>query len=128
MRERDLQEAVRDLAKLYGWRYFHVWRSTRSPAGFPDAVLVKPPRLLFCELKSEDGRLTQEQTDWLADLGAIAMASRQRDAAPLIETYVWRPHNWDEIVRILARDAEGKSGPRGAEGEQGTKVVGLLGR
>jgi hypothetical protein len=62
--ERDLSGFVADCARLFGWRRYHTWLSRRSPAGFPDEVLVRPPRLVFAELKSDRGRLTPEQGAW----------------------------------------------------------------
>ena len=107
MTERELQEAVRQLAALYGWRYFHVFNSRRSPAGFPDCVLVKPPRLVIAELKSDDGRVTPAQKVWLEDL--------RRSSC---EVYVWKPADLQDIARILSpasevgRDSKTPSGGR----------------
>lgn len=39
--ERQLQATVIDLAKAYGWRYYHTYDSRRSPEGFPDLVLLR---------------------------------------------------------------------------------------
>jgi hypothetical protein len=36
-----------------------------NPAGLPDLVLVKPPRVVFLELKSDKGRVRPEQQIWL---------------------------------------------------------------
>lgn len=90
--EKDLDAQVRILAAVYGFRRYHTYRSKRSPAGFPDLVLVKPPRLIFAELKSDDGRTTADQDEWLADLGRV----------PAAETYVWRPGDLELIAEILA--------------------------
>ena len=66
--EKAFESQVKHLAKLFGWRYYHTWRSIHSPAGFPDTVMVRPPRLIFAELKSEKGKLTPEQEAWIEDL------------------------------------------------------------
>jgi hypothetical protein len=89
---------VTALAKLLGWKVFHQWLSIRSESGWPDLTLVRPPRLVFAELKTERGKLTlaQDQTlDLLVACGA--------------EVYVWRPYEWDEVVQTLKRgqDADG---------------------
>lgn len=89
--ERELTGYVRDLAKLYRWRRYHTWLAKHSPAGFPDEVLVRPPRLVFAELKSARGKLSEEQEAWLAALRAV----------PGIEVHVWRPADLDEIVEVL---------------------------
>jgi hypothetical protein len=59
--ERDLAGYLRDVARAFGWRRYHTFLSKHSPAGFPDEVLVRPPRLIFAELKSDHGRLKPEQ-------------------------------------------------------------------
>lgn len=48
-----------------GWRVYHTYDSRRSEPGFPDLVLVRPPRVLFVELKVGRRRLTDDQTAWL---------------------------------------------------------------
>jgi hypothetical protein len=89
--EHDLTTYVRDLAKVFGWRRYHTWLAKHSPAGFPDEVLVRPPRLVFAELKSETGKLTPDQEEWLEELRQV----------PGVEVFVWRPSDMDEIERLL---------------------------
>ena len=66
--EQSFQEAVLEVAKLAGWRSLHIrpagradgsWRTPigGDGKGWPDLTLVRPPRLLFVELKSESGTL-----------------------------------------------------------------------
>ncbi len=78
--EKELQDAVIKLAKLRGWKCYHTFDSRKSAEGFPDLTLVRPPWLLFVELKRETGKLTDAQERWLAALTACGV-----DAA------VWRP-------------------------------------
>ncbi|VXA93085.1 VRR-NUC domain-containing protein [Citricoccus sp. K5] len=80
--EKQLQGTITDMATLLGWRWFHVHDSRRSPAGFPDLVLVHPGqgRTLWRELKTAKGRVSPDQKVWLADLVA---AGEDAD--------VWRP-------------------------------------
>ena len=61
MSEADLQSQVTELAEKTGWLFYHTYRSDRSPAGFPDLVLVRPPRLLFVELKKQKAKRTPAQ-------------------------------------------------------------------
>jgi hypothetical protein len=89
--ERDLTAYVRDVARAFWWRRFHTWLSKHSPAGFPDEVLCRPPRLVFAELKSERGKLSAEQEAWLEDLRGV----------PGVEVYVWKPADMKEIARVL---------------------------
>jgi len=93
--ERQFQEQVRQLAKMFGWLYYHTWKSFHSPAGFPDCVLVRlepEPRLIFIELKSDKGQPTIDQWIWLYIL--------QQLPAP-VEAYLFKPPDIEEIARIL---------------------------
>ena len=89
--EKELQATVRELAEAYGWTLFCTWQSKHSPAGEPDLRMVRPPRFIFAELKTERGRISKEQAETLLLL--------QR--CPPIEAYLWRPSDLDEIVLIL---------------------------
>lgn len=80
MTEDQLLQAVRDLAKISGWETYHTHRSDRSEPGFPDLVLVRPPLVLFRELKSDTGSLTAAQVQWLHQLQASGQ-----------DVGVWRP-------------------------------------
>ena len=84
--EADLLGKVVTLANLYDWAYYHTWNSRHSTAGFPDLTLVRPPRLIFAELKSQKGRIAPAQREWLDRLAAV----------PGLEVYVWRPSLWSE--------------------------------
>lgn len=82
---------VVDAARMCGFEVYHPWLSVRSPRGWPDLALCKPPRLILAELKTAKGRTSADQDKWLSLLGAC----------PGVETYLWRPADWDHIVRIL---------------------------
>ena len=94
--EKDFQNTVIELAELHGWIVYHVANvkhhlRARSSVGFPDLVAVRPPRVIFAELKTEKGKVTPDQRIWfraLLDSGKV-------------EVYLWRPSMWDQIVRIL---------------------------
>ena len=92
MTERQLQDAVVELARLLGWRLFHTFDSRKSEAGFPDLCLVRRGRLIFAELKTEVGVASQSQTAWLEDLSRTPA-----------EVFIWRPEHWTsgEIERRL---------------------------
>src|SRR5689334_7845732 len=66
--EDKFQTKVLELARIYHWKTYHTYDSQRSTAGFPDLVLVRPPRLIFAELKSAGGNLTVAQKEWLEDI------------------------------------------------------------
>lgn len=91
--EKAFESQVKDLAKIFHWKYYHTWRSIHSPAGFPDCVLVsvERQRIIFAELKSEAGQPTPEQYEWLVEL----------TEAGCKEVYLWRPSDFDDIAEIL---------------------------
>lgn len=94
MSEDELQAAVIDLARLLGWRVAHFrpartdhgWRTPmQGDPGFPDLVLANGDRVIFAELKSETGRVSLDQTAWIAAVTAHP---------PFVEGVVWRPSDW----------------------------------
>lgn len=89
--ERAFQQSVVDLAELRQWRAWHDNDSRRNAAGLPDLILLRPPRLLFAELKAERGRLSAEQRAWLDELGRC----------PGVEVHTWRPGDWAQIEEVL---------------------------
>lgn len=98
--EAQFTAQVIEMAQLHGYRAAH-FRPARTEAGwrtavqgdgkgFPDLVLVGRGRVIVAELKSEKGRPSIEQLDWLAAFGAAG-----------VERYIWRPDDFDDILRIL---------------------------
>jgi hypothetical protein len=77
-------------AKSRGWACYHVHDSRHSEPGFPDLVVVKRPRVIFAELKSDRGKVTQAQRAWIDELRACGQ-----------EVYIWRPHHWQQIQKLL---------------------------
>ena len=77
--EKDFQRTVIEMAKVLGWRV-HAERPAirqsgkwstpiQGDAGFPDLVLAHPQKgVIFAELKSERGRLSEGQRDWYSAL------------------------------------------------------------
>ena len=90
--EKDFRQQIVDLARIFGWMVYFTWRSKHSPAGFPDLVLVRGPTCLFRELKTEKGKVTAAQEEWLTALQAAGQDAK-----------VWRPGDWSEIEKTLAR-------------------------
>ena len=114
IKEEDFFQQILDLAHIFGWRVAHFrpartkngWRTAVAGdgAGFPDVVMVKSPRLIFAELKSEKGKLTPEQEEWLDGLGSCGDAVRQLGHLvdkEGVEVYLWRPSDLDNIIDIL---------------------------
>lgn len=91
--EKQFEAQVKQLAKMFGWLYYHTWRSIHSPAGFPDCVFVRE-RVVYAELKTDKGQPTPDQYEWLR---ALAEADQ--------EVYLWRPSdmepNGGEILAVL---------------------------
>ena len=101
--EADLQQSVVQMAHLYGWLVHH-GRPARTTngwctpitgdTGFPDLVLVREGRIIFCELKSARGRISPQQKRWL----------KQLSDNYLVKAVVWRPRDWfsGEIAETLS--------------------------
>lgn len=89
--EKQFQAQVLDLARILGWHTYHPFLSKWSERGWPDLAMVRPPRLVFAELKSGKGILSAAQVKWLGLLGDC----------PGVESYVWRPENLDAIADVL---------------------------
>lgn len=98
--EKEFSQAIVDIARLLGWRVYRTHDSRRSPAGFPDLVLVRDGRLVFAELKTERGRVTADQQEWLAALGEVEQ-SVDGWTEKFVRVYVWRPSDWPEIESVL---------------------------
>lgn len=109
MLERDWQQTVTDTAEALGWRVYHTYDSRRSHAGYPDLTLVHRayPALIFAELKTDKGQVSQQQHEWLVDLERIAERVRLMHAhdgitnVPTIKAAVWRPSDWPTVERTL---------------------------
>jgi hypothetical protein len=96
--ERTFQRQVVALARLCGYRLiYHTHDARRSPAGFPDLVLLRPGsedragHLVMLELKTEHGRPTVDQVEWLAGLATV----------PGITVRLARPSDWPELEAIF---------------------------
>lgn len=81
---------VIDRAKLGRWFVYHTHDSRRSVAGFPDLVLIRPPRLIVAELKVGKNVATPEQNLWLNLFEDVN-----------VPAYIWRPCDWAEIESVL---------------------------
>ena len=90
--EKDFQRQVLDLAKIFGWKVYHPMLSKWSERGFPDLTMVRPPRVIFAELKTARGRRSIHQDEW-AELLLVS---------PAVEYHLWRPDNIDMIATVLA--------------------------
>lgn len=91
MTDKAFQARVVQVAKIHQWLVYHTYDSRRSTPGFPDLVLVKGDRVLFRELKTDQGRLTSAQKLW-----GERLTKAGQDYA------VWRPADRTEIYHALA--------------------------
>ena len=97
--EAEFQTLVIDYAHLMKWRVAHFrpaqtgkgWRTAmQGDPGFFDLVLARPGHVtLFVELKSEKGQMTPAQWAWVDAVNGDAE--------------IWRPSDWPEIQKTLAR-------------------------
>lgn len=103
MTEAEFQAAVVELATITGWRHLHVrrtigrgrkWTTSTNLAGWPDLLLWRPGRVVAAELKSDAGKVTDEQADVLCSLAEAG-----------IECHIWRPSDFDAIAATLGRQA-----------------------
>lgn len=90
--EKALLEQVRQLAALARGRTYHTHNSRGSEPGFPDVVLLVPPRAWFLELKTETGVVKSEQAEWIDALRACGLDAR-----------IVRPSDLDDLAAEVLR-------------------------
>lgn len=99
--EAAFQKQVIGLAHLHHWRVAHfcaaptrkgTWSTPyqADAKGWPDLVLVKD-RVIYAELKTDKGRLSDHQGEWLDRLSNAGQT-----------VFVWRPTDLPTIAQILA--------------------------
>ena len=93
--EREFQATVAIIATNFGWTLQHHWSERHSRAGWPDLTLCRGHRLMFWELKREDGKPTPAQEQWLTKLAEIAKTN------PGIHVACFRPSDMPEIRELL---------------------------
>jgi len=127
--EKDFAKWLEELLEIYGYKWVH-FRPARvrrggkeiyetpytGHKGFVDYVIAheEKKRLLFVELKSEEGRVSPEQERWIEVLREcvrqitytpIEIAKKriagQITLVPSFEVYIWRPSDRDKIEEIL---------------------------
>jgi len=102
MTEDRFRSQVVRYARQCGWKTMFIGRAKGGKAwltpmggdgkGWPDLTLVRE-RVIVAELKTNTNyHISDEERDWLAALGLAG-----------IETYVWRPRQWNEICDTLNR-------------------------
>ncbi len=101
--EQEFQTQIIDLARRFDWRYFHArpgktaggrWATQMSgDPGYPDLTMVRGNRLIFAELKTDAGKATDQQVEWLSALNAVEHRTAQ----------LWRPHDLETVAELLRR-------------------------
>lgn len=114
MTESQLQKSVIELAELLGYLVYHVGnvkgqlRNTTS-VGFPDLCMVhrRTGAVVFAELKSDKGVLTERQLEWAAALSKCGGVSDVRLLWDPVTYELWRPEHWHDgtIERSLTEKA-----------------------
>jgi hypothetical protein len=90
MSEADWQLRITDLCDLLDLKWHHETDSRKSKSGFPDLVICGPRGVIFAELKSEQGKVTKAQQEWVDALRASGATA-----------YVWRPSGWPMVYYTL---------------------------
>lgn len=103
--EKDWQDTVVKTLRVLGWHTNHVrrtvgrgkrWTTSTSATGWPDLVCLRGPVLLAIELKSDAGKLTDAQQEWLGYFSGL----------PSARVWVLKPSDpWDQIT-VWLRDPE----------------------
>jgi hypothetical protein len=89
--EREFMAQVSRLARVLGYEVFHPWLSIHSERGYPDLTIWKPGRFILAELKTDKGKMSPSQVEKLDSLKGCGK----------VEVFVWRPADWDNIVKLL---------------------------
>ena len=121
MSEEQLQATVVEFAELLQYRVYHVARvkghlRNDTAVGFPDLIMVKAPRVVVVECKSQKGTATAQQLEWIAafagcTLPRSCMTCDRLDCGHVehkhgvgnIQVFIWRPSDWLDggIERVL---------------------------
>lgn len=91
--EVDFQKQITEIAKLFGWRFYHPFLSKWSERGWPDIIFLRDRRMIVVELKTDkrSSKLTVEQAQWLWQFRKVKG----------IEVRIWRPRMLERIAKYL---------------------------
>ena len=108
--EADFQRLLVELAQLRGWKVQHTrpaqnsrgrWSTPiQGDAGFPDLVLARNGVVIVLELKSEKGRLSASQREWLEALGWDGQEDGSHTNTRLA-VKVARPSDWQAVANWI---------------------------
>lgn len=100
-----MRDAIADLVALKHGRLFYIRDSRATPemVDFPDLMIVLPPRVIFCELKSARRATTAGQAE------VLAMLERCSDVDTFLVRSVPRDEtefSYDAVLDLLQGDDE----------------------
>lgn len=106
--EADFQRLLVELARLRGWKVQHTrpaqnsrgrWSTPiQGDPGFPDLVLARDGVVILLELKSEKGRLSAVQREWLEALG---WSDETPHTNTRLAVKVARPSDWQAVANWI---------------------------
>ena len=108
MNESEFEQAIVDAAHVFGWKIVghrpmrtkHGWATgwKYDGTGWPDLTMIHPDRglLIAAELKTEKGRLSNDQIEWGQRLETLEAK------LPGFAYHVWRPDNWNQIINLIS--------------------------
>ena len=115
--EAGFQRAVIELAETCGWLVYHVSNVkgrlvNRTALGFPDLCMVRRGYVVFAELKTDEGKRTEEQDRWATALSHVNWLCRTwaPEAKEVVQYYTWRPSSWPHIERVLTKGGANAEG------------------
>ncbi len=100
--EKEFQRTVIEYAQALNFKVYHQLDtgkckkcgepnySKRVGPGFVDLVIAGHGKLIFAELKSENGSLSDNQRKWAEVL--VSTGAR---------VYLWKPSDWSQIEEVL---------------------------
>jgi hypothetical protein len=97
--ERQFEQQIKDLAKLFNRCYYHTHRSQFSPAGFPDCIIAsteRKPLLIAAELKVGKNQPTFEQYCWIRFFQFLGQVTDG-----LVDGFLWYPEDIEEFARVI---------------------------
>lgn len=66
--ETAVKQEIKDWLNIKGWFNFHILQQLGSYPGSPDRIAVKDGIVLFIEVKSEKGKMSEKQQIFMGDI------------------------------------------------------------
>ena len=104
--EGDLDVHIRRLALMLGYFPYHTRYSLKSESGFPDWLLLRPPRLVVVEAKRQGRWLTPPRVGRRGGRAGIGQAEwlRRWSCQPGTEVYLWWPTDAISDIAVILQD------------------------